>query len=146
VLSGAARRSCVGLALTALASVLAGCGESPQVKLQHQEIAYQKRIAAIDRPFAHPSANPRRDAALLTRAVAQYQALAPPRPLRALNASVLAGLKGERRAFRTGLGANGSPAVARAEALGARSRAQVNRALRRLEVVIGACGADAARC
>jgi hypothetical protein len=148
VLIGGARRGLIFLALAlALATTVAGCGESPQVKLQHREFAYQKQVAAIDKPFAHPSASPRRDEALLSHAIRQYEALTPPTPLRALNARVLAGLKGELRAFRDGLGANGEPAaVGRAEALGARSRAQVNRALRRLAAVIGACGADAAHC
>jgi hypothetical protein len=129
------------------AALLAGCGQSAQVRLQRHEIVYQQRVAAIDKPFAHPSAKPRRDEQLLRRAIAEYEALRPPPPLRGLDAQLIEGLKRELEAFSNGLAANGNPAgVTRAEGLGARARAEVNRALRRLGALIGACRANAARC
>lgn len=117
------------------------------MKLQRQEVVYQVRLGAINKPFAHPILAPRVAARRLAHAIAQYRALQPPAPLRRLHHAALSALEGELRAFRQGLAANGDPRrIADAEALDRRSRVQASRSLGRIATVVGACRADAAHC
>ncbi len=133
------KRAMRNLAVTATigASVLAitACGQSPQVRTQHQEIVYQAKVARIDMQFARPTVDARRAQLLLTRAIKQYSALRPPKPLWTLHSQLIAALKNERRAIQQ--------AVSAADV---RARSDVARILRRMSVLIGACRADAAHC
>jgi hypothetical protein len=131
-------------AIVCLAFSVGACGQSQQARLQGQEIAYQSAVGSIDKVFAHPVAGDRRAQALLRRAVAEYRALRPPEQLRALNATVVAGLSGEYRAFVAT--PDTIAGVHAAEAKDARARAIVADALRRIAAIIGACRADVARC
>jgi hypothetical protein len=134
-----------GAVVTAVA--LSGCGQSAQVKLQQREIAYQDRLAQIDKPFLQPTTDPSSAVSKLRRAIRQYEALNPPGRVRRLNAEVTRGLEGELRAYEVALSKTASTRqIHVAEALGARSRLTVSKALVQMGKIIGSCRSNAADC
>jgi hypothetical protein len=140
------RRTTIAAVAAGLAA-LSGCGQSAQVTLQQREIAYQTRVGEIDKPFARPATDPAGAAGMLRHAIAGYEALDAPGPVRKLNAQVIRGLKGELRAYEAALSKTaGAGQIHSAEALGARSRADVSIALVRMAKIIGTCRANAANC
>jgi hypothetical protein len=112
-------------------------------------IAYQTRIGAIDKPFAKPTNDVARAIAKLEPAIVQYDKLKPPAALRARNAALIRGLRGELRSLRAAtraVAAHDRRALGAAEALGTRSRASVQRALASIAAYAGVCDTHASRC
>jgi hypothetical protein len=132
-----------------LAALLGACGASAQLATQRRVIAYQDRLGAINRPFAHPPPNLAAGERMLVVALAAYRRLVPAPRLRAANAAVIAALKGELRALEQAdraLADHDARALSAAESLDARARRRVARALAQIAAYASACRGDAARC
>jgi hypothetical protein len=135
--------------VSAAAFVLVGCGQSGSDQAQQQVISYQAKIGQINQAFGRPPANLATSQAMLERAIRHYRGLAPPRSLRALAAVVVAGLQAELQSLHgseQALAARDKAAFDRAQALGARSRKAVSRALVRIAAIANGCRLDATRC
>jgi hypothetical protein len=133
----------------AVAVAVSGCGGSSQPNAQQQQIAYQTRIGQINQSFIPPPADPARARSLLNRAIREYTALHPPPALRKLHRQVIAGLRGERRSLRDAelaVTTHDASALTAAEALAARSRRTVSRALTSIASVVAACRNDPRVC
>jgi hypothetical protein len=141
----------VATAVMSAAVVIAvsGCGQSSQPSAQQQQIAYQTRIGQINQSFIPPPASGARARSLLGRAISQYTALHPPPALRKLHRQLIAALRGELRSILDAdlaVTTHNASALTAAEALAARSRARVSRALTRIASVVGACRNDPTVC
>jgi hypothetical protein len=135
--------------IAAVAIAVSGCGGSSQPSAQQQQIAYQTRIGQINQSFIPPPTDPARTRSLLDHAIREYAALHPPPALRKLDRQVIAGLRGERRSFRDAelaVTTHNASALTDAEALAARSRRTVSRALTSIASVVAACRNDPRVC
>lgn len=133
----------------AIAVSVSGCGGSSQPSAQQQQIAYQTRIGQINQSFIPPPTDPARTRSLLDHAIRAYAALDPPPALRNLHLQVIAGLRGERRSFgdaELAVTTHNASALTAAEALAARSRRTVSRALTSIASVVAVCRNDPRAC
>ena len=133
--------------LGAIALTVSSCGASAQVITQRQEIAYQTKIGLITNRLARSPADPRHIRPALQQAIKQYERIKPPLPVRRLHAQFLDGLRKELGALRSATSAGADTATIHAAVRAdARARGEVNRTLKRMTTLIGACRTDAARC
>ena len=118
-----------------------------RVGLARQEISYQARLRRIDRSFAHIALGPAQASVVLRRVLRAYAGLKPPAPLRRLHAQLVAAVARERRGLaEEAVSERNHVRLRRAEAEVGRARRTVTLTLRRINAVIGACRANAARC
>jgi hypothetical protein len=115
--------------------------------LARLETSYQARLRWIDRRFAHVALGPAQASLVLRRVLRAYAGLKAPAPLRPLHAELVAAVTREQEGLaEAAASARNHVRLRRAEAEVRRARRTVTLTHRRINAVIGACRANAARC